>query len=117
MQQYLRNAPARRLTYCKRVVFKLWLATLVVIGMMAFTQVAYAALNLLFDQSAYKGDVWIQIQDPNYQSGTNNFQATYANGTKINFTVIVNQVSVQVLMSLPVKLSDIGAGGLNITFS
>lgn len=113
MQQYLRNAPARRLTYCKSVVFKLWLVAFVVMVMVAYTHAAYA-FTLLFDQSAYRGDVWIQVQDPFYASTTNNFKATYANGTKsINFTDAGNQV----LMSLPVKLSDIGAGGLNITFS
>ncbi len=113
MQQYLRNAPARRLTYCKSVVFKLWLVAFVVIGMMAFTPGAYA-FTLLFDQSAYNGNVWIQVQDPFFASTTDNFKATYANGTKtINFTDGGNQV----LMSLPVKLSDIGTGGLNITFS
>jgi len=81
----------------------------------AYTHAAYA-FTLLFDQSAYRGDVWIQVQDPFYASTTNNFQATYTNATgthSINFTDGGNQV----LMSLPVKLSDIGAGGLNITFS
>ena len=63
MQQYLRNAPARRLTYCKSGFFKLWLAALVVMGLMAFTQAAYAAFTLLFDQSAYSGNVWIQVQE------------------------------------------------------
>ena len=44
-----------------------------------------------------------------------NFPATYANGTKsINFT---DGNTSGGLMSVPVKLSDIGAGGLNITFS
>jgi hypothetical protein len=114
MQQYPRNAPARRLTYCKSVVFKLWLTAFVVIAMMAFNQAAYADLTLLFDQSAYQGNVWIQVQDPFYQSTTLNFQATYANGAKsIDFSDSGNQV----MMSLPVNLSDIGAGGLNITFS
>lgn len=51
MQQYRRNTSARRLTYCK-IVFKLWLAALVVIGMMACTTSAYA-FPLLFDLSAY----------------------------------------------------------------
>ena len=115
MQHYLRNAPARRLTYCKSVVFKLWLVAFVVMVVVAYTHAAYA-FTLLFNQSAYRGDVWIQVQDPFYASTTNNFQATYTNATgthSINFTDGGNQV----LMSLPVKLSDIGAGGLNITFS
>lgn len=114
MQQYLRNAPARRLMNSKRAVFKLWLTAFVVIAIMACNQAAYADLTLLLDQSAYSGNVWIQVQDPNYQSTTINFQATYANGTKsIDFSDSGNQV----MMSLPVKLSDIGAGGLNIIFS
>ena len=45
MQQYLRKAPARRLTYGKSAVFKLWLAALVVMGLMAYTQAAYAHLH------------------------------------------------------------------------
>jgi hypothetical protein len=113
MQQSPRNAPARRLTYCKSVIFTPRLAALVVIGMMAFTQAAYG-LTLLFDQSAYKGDVWIQIQDPNFNAPTANFTATYASGTKsIDFTDGADTV----MMSKPVKLSDIGAGGLKITRS
>ena len=112
MQQYLRNAPARRLSYCKSVVFKLWLVAFVVMGMMAYTHAAYA-FTLIFDQRGYGGNVWIQVQDPFYGTA-NNFKATYANGAKsIDFTYNLNQV----LMSVPVKLSDIGAGGLNITFS
>jgi len=114
MRQYRRNAPARPLTYCKSGVFKLWLAALAVLGLLAFTQVACAAgLTLLFDQSAYRGDVWIQVQDA---SAT--FAATYANGTQsISFTNQNPPPSGTVLMSVPVKLSDIGAGGLNVTFS
>ena len=42
MQQHLRNAPARPLTYCQRVVCKLGLVALVVLGMLACTQAAYA---------------------------------------------------------------------------
>ncbi|HEY9074061.1 MAG TPA: hypothetical protein VIN67_08000, partial [Desulfobaccales bacterium] len=64
--------------------------------------------TLLFDQSAYPGDVWLQIQDP-----INDFQATYANGTKsFDFTYNGNKVE----YSAPVKLSDIGAGGLEMTY-
>ncbi|MBM4275702.1 MAG: hypothetical protein FJ134_14755 [Deltaproteobacteria bacterium] len=109
MQPYLRNAPARRLTYCKSAVFKLGFVALVAIGMLAFTHAAYA-FTLKFDQSAYSGNVWVQIEKPL----AFNFNATYANGTKsIDFT----DGGVTVLMSKPVKLSHIGAGGLNITFS
>lgn len=105
MQQHLRNAPARRLTYCKRVVFKLWLVALVVLGLTAFTQVANAALLLTFDQSAYQGDVWLEVDDP-----TQTFEATYG-GTAITF----NGTNV---MSVPVKVSDVmNAGGLNVTYS
>jgi hypothetical protein len=85
----------------------------VVMGLMAFTQAAYAALIMKFDQSAYSGNVWIQVQD---SQGT--FAATYANGTKlISFTNQNPPPAGPVLMSVPVKLSDIGAGGLNITHS
>ena len=42
MQQYLRNAQVRRLTYCKSAVCKLGLAALVVIGLLACTQAVYA---------------------------------------------------------------------------
>ena len=105
MQQYLWNASARRLTYGKRVGIKMWLATLVVMGLMAFTQTAFAALLLTFDQSAYPGDVWLQVQGP-----SSIFSATYG-GTAITF----NGTN---LMSVPVKVSDImNAGGLNVTYS
>jgi hypothetical protein len=113
MQQYLRNASSRRFACGKIVMFKLGLVALVVIGTMAFTQVANAALTLRFDQSAYHGDVWIQVQDPNYGTA-NSFQAKYDNGAKsIDFT----DNGKQVLMSVPVKLSDIGAGGLVVQFA
>jgi hypothetical protein len=182
MQQYLRKAPARRWTYGKRVVFKLWLVALVVLGLMACTQAAHAytinasagangtitpsgmvsvnsgnnqlfvitpaagyhvasilvdgapvgilnsytftnvnashtinatfvsghTLTLLFDQSTYPGDLWLQIQDP-----INDFQATYANGTK-SFDFAYNGSKVE--YSAPVKLSDIGTGGLEMTY-
>jgi len=93
------------------VGIKLWLAALVAMGLMAFTQGAYA-FTLLFDQSAYTGSVWIQVQD-----GNQSFAATYANGTQsINFNDTSTPPN-RLLMSVPVNLSDIGAGGLNITFS
>jgi hypothetical protein len=111
MHQYLRHAPARRLTSGKSGVGKLWLVALVVLGLMAFTQAAYASLIMKFDQSSYSGAMWLQVQDPQFGTG-DNFQATYANGTKsIDFSDGGNQV----LMSQPVKLSEIGAAGLNIT--
>ena len=66
-------------------------------------------LTMLFDQSAYGGNVWLQIQDP-----LNSFQATYNNGTNwIDFT----SQGQTTLMSVPVKLSDIGSGGLNISYA
>ena len=104
MRQYLRNAPARRLTYCKSTVFKLWLVALVVLSMLVFTQAAFAALTMKFDQSAYSGKVWIQVQD-----ASRTFAATYGINKHIEFTGSTD------MMSTPVKLSDIGAGGLNIT--
>jgi hypothetical protein len=68
-------------------------------------------LNVLFDQSAYKGNVWLQVED-----ASKSFQATYANGTKsIEFTNSTNTETL--LVSKPVKLSDIGAGGLNVTWA
>ena len=72
MQFYIPNSPASRLRHWRSAVFKLGLAALVMLGLLAFTQAAYAAhtLNLKFDQSAYKGDVWLQIQDPFYNTVT-----------------------------------------------
>ena len=113
MLECLRNAPTRRWMYCKNVIFRLWLVAFIVVGLMAYAHAA-CAFTLLFDQSAYGSDVWLQIQDPNYLSDTQNFRATYAGGTQsIDFTNNGDKV----LMSLPVKLSDIGSGGLNIAFS
>jgi hypothetical protein len=126
MQLYIRNAPAYRWTYRKSAVVKLGLAALVMLGLLTFTQAAYAAhtLTLKFDQSAYKGDVWLQIQDPFYNTTTTtkkNFQATYTNGTgthPIDFKKTpLSQPNDTVIMSVPVKLSDLGAGGLTITFA
>lgn len=112
MPQYLQNAPVRRLTYGNSAVFKLWLAALAVIGMMAFTQAAYAAFTLKFDQSAYQGRIWIQVQ----KDTSVTFTATYASGTKsIDFTM--GDPPATVTMSKPVLLSDIGAAGLNITYA
>ncbi|MEW6660413.1 MAG: hypothetical protein AB1424_17345 [Thermodesulfobacteriota bacterium] len=118
MQQYLRNTPPRPFTYSKSVVCKLWLVALVVLGLMALNQTAFAALLITFDQSAYKNDVWIQVQDPNYLSTTGtNFQATYNNGAQsISFTN-PNPPGGKAIMSVPVKLSKIGPGGLNVTMS
>lgn len=115
MQRCLRNAPIRRSTYCKSVFFKLWLVALVVIGLMAFTQAAFAALTIKFDQSAYQGKVWIQVQ----KATDLTFTATYTNATgthSINFTDGGTPPKT-LLMSVPVLLSDIGAGGLNITYA
>ena len=61
MQPYRGNNHGRRLTYRKSFGFKLWLVLLVVTSVMALTQTAFAQLLLTFDQSAYAGDVWIQI--------------------------------------------------------
>jgi hypothetical protein len=64
------------------------------------------SLNLLFDQSAYPGKVWLQVQDK-----SQTFAATYGSGSHITFQNPGEQ------MSVPVKLSDIGTAGLNVTFS
>jgi hypothetical protein len=93
---------------------RVWLAALLAILGLATTAVrAEAALTVYFDTSAYSGNVWLQVQDPNYASTTTNFQATYAGGTAINFV----QSGSNVLMSVPVPLSAIGSGGLTITYS
>ena len=63
-------------------------------------------LTLLFDQSAYRGDVWIQVQDK-----PQTIQATYGNGQSITFKETDD------MMSNPVKLSDIGAGGLKVNYA
>lgn len=62
------------------------------------------AFTLYFDTKAYSGETWLQVQDPNVGTASA-FSATYAGGT-IDFSGN--------LMSEPVKLSDIGANGLNI---
>lgn len=64
------------------------------------------SLTLLFDQSAYPGDVWLQAQD-----ASQGFAATYGSGQSIIFQNPGD------MMSVPVKLSDIGAGGLNVTYA
>lgn len=131
MQQYPRKAPARSLTYGKKVVFKLWLAALVVISMTAFTQATHAqtghTLVMKFDQSslnAYKGDVWLQVEDPFSDSNAPSYQPAFAlkatyngtPGTPISFKE-TPESDKTLLMSVPVKLSTIGAGGLTITYS
>ena len=76
--------------------------------MMALTQAAFADLLVTFDQSAYSGDVWIQIM-----SSDANFNAWMANDpsqTPIPFGTN--------LMSPPYKVSDImNQGGLNVHFA
>jgi hypothetical protein len=75
---------------------------------------AEAALTVYFDQTGYSGSVWLQVQDPFYASTTGqNFQATYAGGTAISFS----QSGSNVLMSVPVRLSALGSGGLAINHS
>jgi hypothetical protein len=93
---------------------------LAVLGLLVFARGAWA-LTMLFDTSKYSGDVWLQIQDPFGGTG-NKFQATYNNGTSsITFGTHPNGATppqdVPNLMSNPVKLSDIGTGGLNVTYS
>lgn len=70
---------------------------------------------MLFDTSEYKGSVWLQVQDPQFASATDNFQATYDGGSKsIDFS---DGQGGTTLMSAPVSLSNIGAEGLDITHS
>ena len=64
------------------------------------------SLTLLFDQRAYPGDVWLQALDK-----TQGFVATYGSGQRIIFQNPGD------LMSVPVKLSDIGPTGLNVTYA
>lgn len=75
---------------------------------------AAQAFTIYFSQNAYRGQVWLQIQDPNFASNTTNFQASYGSGTPISFD---DGNGGKTLMSAPVKLSAIGAGGLNVTYS
>jgi hypothetical protein len=86
--------------------------------LLGFTQAAYAqsthTLTMLFDQSGYSGDVWLQIQDPFYNNSTLKFVATYAAGSK---SIDFSSDSGNVMISKPVKVSDIGNGGLAITYS
>lgn len=71
----------------------------------SFTQ-GSRTLTLLFDQSAYPGNVWLQVQDK-----TQGFKATYAGGTSINFQNPGD------IMSVPVALSAIGTGGLTVSYA
>ncbi len=85
---------------------------------LAFAHGAWADLTLLFDTSKYSGGVWLQVQDP-FVGTVNGLQATYSNGQKaITFgTHTQGTATVDNFMSNPVKLSDIGTGGLDIAFS
>jgi hypothetical protein len=64
------------------------------------------SLTLLFDQSAYLGKVWLQVQD-----AKRTFVGKYANDTQ-QVTIAAGD-----MMSAPVLLSDIGAGGLKVTYA
>ncbi|MEA4856003.1 MAG: hypothetical protein AAGU21_05135 [Solidesulfovibrio sp.] len=92
------------------VVYGSRLIILAMLSLMALVSSA-SAFTLYFDQNAYPGTVWLQLMDPFYNSVDNYFQGTYGSGQSFNFKV--NNVSV--LMSEPVKLSDIGSGGVTIT--
>ncbi|WP_243366826.1 hypothetical protein [Fundidesulfovibrio soli] len=72
------------------------------------------AFTIYFTQSGYSGPVWLQIQDPNYASTSTNFVASYGSGTSISFD---DGNGGKNLMSAPVKLTDIGPGGLTVTYS
>lgn len=88
-------------------------ALLLVLAVLGFSRSAQA-LTVYFDQTAYKSDVWLQVQDPFYAASTGNFQASYNNGqNSIDFSAGKSQT----LMSKPVKLSEIGSGGLTIDYS
>ena len=91
----------------KKSIVYLLTATFVIGTMMAGTA---HAVTVIFDQSAYNKDVWFQIQDPNF-SGPDKFQGGYAGGTQIDFSSSGGDT----IMSKPIKLSDIGTGGLEIT--
>lgn len=90
------------------IVFALLLA----LAMLGFSRSAQA-LTVYFDKAAYGPEVWLQIQDPFYNS-SDPFQATYNNGQK---SIDFSDGTSQTLMSAPVKLSEIGSGGLTVTHS
>ena len=64
-------------------------------------------LTLLFDQSAYRGDVWIQVQDSNHR----HFRPPMVMANQLLSKKRID------MMSNPVKLSDIGAGGLKVNYA
>jgi hypothetical protein len=106
MQPYRGNTHGRRLTYRKSFAFKLWIVLLVVTGVMALTQTAFAQLLLTFDQTAYAGKVWIQIQgsDATFTA----YMANDPSHTPIPFDGY--------LMTQPYLVSDImSQGGLMVT--
>lgn len=89
-------------------------ALLLVLAMLGVSRSANAdPLTVYFDNTTYGGDVWLQVQDPFYNS-SGNFQASYDNGKE---SIDFSDGNSQTLMSKPVKLSDIGAGGLTIDHS
>lgn len=71
-------------------------------------------MKVLFDTSQYGGDVWLQVQDPQLGATCAAFTATYGDGKRITFNKTNTTTN---LMSEPVKLSDIGSGGLTIVES
>lgn len=116
-----RNVPIKGRAWGKGAKAGPTFATLLaVLGLLVFARGAWA-LTMFFDTSKYSGDVWLQIQDP-FGGTANKFQATYNNGASpITFGTHQNSANppqtVNNLMSNPVKLSDIGSGGLNVTYS
>ncbi|MDQ7832130.1 MAG: hypothetical protein RDU30_10380 [Desulfovibrionaceae bacterium] len=113
------STTVRYFPLCKRSPAGSWIAgVLALFCILAFAHGAWA-LGVIFDTSKYKGDVWLQIQDPFSNDADNRFRATYNNGqSAITFgSQQIGGVTVYNLMSNPVKLSDIGAEGLNVAFS
>lgn len=119
MDKPTKSATVMLFPLCKRSRAGSWIAgVLTLFCILALAHGAWA-LGVIFDTSKYKGDVWLQIQDPFSNDVNNKFRATYNNGQSA-ITFGSQQISGQTvynLMSNPVKLSDIGAEGLNVAFS
>lgn len=71
------------------------------------------ALTLLFEKNNYDKDVWLTIQDPFFSDPARCFNGTYGGGTQIDFT----DSGSNVLMSVPLKLSEIGTAGIDINYA
>ncbi|WP_243310108.1 hypothetical protein [Fundidesulfovibrio agrisoli] len=96
-----------------RPILKLLLSSIILMSC-AWLPATAQAFTIYFSQSGYSGPVWLQIQDPNHNSTSANFVASYGSGTSISFD---DGNGGKNLMSAPVKLSAIGAGGLTVAYS